>query len=57
MKVNKKYLENYKGVLNHLTIEEFEEDLKDFIRCELAVKDEKHFDKIYKSFLNQIQLY
>jgi len=57
MKIHQEYLDNYKGVLNHLTQQEFEEDLKDFINCELAVKDENHFNEIYQSFLNQIELY
>ncbi len=57
MKIHQEYLDNYKGVLNHLTQEEFEEDLKDFINCELAVKDDNHFNEIYNAFLTQIELY
>jgi hypothetical protein len=54
MKINEKYLEDFKDITKYLTKEEIEWELKDYIDLMFAVENEEHFNEIYKSFLTQI---
>ena len=55
MKINEKYLEDFKDITKYLTKEEVEEEVKDYIDLNFAIRSEEHFNEIYNSFLNQIQ--
>ena len=54
MKINEKYLEDFKGITEYLTKDEVEQEVKDYIDLMFAVKDENHFNEIYEAFLLQI---
>lgn len=55
MEINKKYLEDFKGIREYLTEEEVKEEVINYIELNLSVKNEDYFKEIYESFLNQIK--
>ena len=55
MKINEKYLEDFKDITKYLTQEEIEQEVKDYIDLMFAVKNEDHFNEIYNAFLTQIK--
>jgi len=56
IKINENALQDFLGITKYLTMDEIEDEVKDYIDLNFAIHDEEHFNKVYTAFVDQIYL-